>query len=41
VESILDLEHTDRRRWVREISSINERSNTEGRNASDRDYSFA
>jgi Family of unknown function (DUF6760) len=40
VESILNLEHAERLRWVREISSINERSNTEGRNAADRDYSF-
>jgi uncharacterized protein DUF6760 len=26
-ESILNLEHADRRRWVKEISSINERRN--------------
>jgi hypothetical protein len=26
-ESILNLEHGDRRRWVQEISSINERRN--------------
>ena len=26
-EAIMDLEHADRRRWVREISAINERSN--------------
>ena len=28
-ESILNLEHADRRRWVREISGINERINQE------------
>ena len=27
-ESILSLEHADRRRWVEEISSINQRVNT-------------
>jgi hypothetical protein len=26
-EAIMDLEHADRRRWVREISAINERAN--------------
>ena len=31
-ETILDLEHGDRRRWVKEISSINERRNTEQAN---------
>jgi hypothetical protein len=41
VESILALEHAERVRWVREISSINERSNTEGRDAADRDYALA
>jgi hypothetical protein len=41
VDSILNLEHAERRRWVREISSINDRSNTEGRNARDPEYSFA
>ena len=25
----MDLEHGDRRRWVREISSINQKKNTE------------
>jgi len=28
-ESVLSLEHGDRRRWVEEISSINERVNSE------------
>lgn len=26
-EAILGLEHADRRRWVREISGLNERAN--------------
>jgi hypothetical protein len=29
-EAILDLEHEDRRRWVREISAINQRRNAGG-----------
>ena len=29
-ETILDLEHEDRRRWVREISAINQRRNADG-----------
>jgi hypothetical protein len=29
-ESVLDLEHADRRRWVEEISAINESLNSEG-----------
>jgi hypothetical protein len=28
-QTILDLEHEDRRRWVREISAINERINAD------------
>jgi hypothetical protein len=28
-EAILDLEHAERRRWVHQISSINERINAE------------
>jgi hypothetical protein len=27
LDTVLDLEHTERRRWVQEISSINERIN--------------
>jgi len=26
-EAVLDMEHADRRRWVREISAINQRMN--------------
>ena len=40
-DMILNLEHGDRLRWVREISSINQRSNAEGQNASDREDVFA
>jgi hypothetical protein len=29
----LNLEHADRRRWVKEISTINERRNSEQSNA--------
>lgn len=29
IESVLTLEHADRRRWVDEISAINERINNE------------
>jgi hypothetical protein len=29
-ETILDLEHEDRRRWVQEISAINQRRNVDG-----------
>jgi hypothetical protein len=29
IERILNLEHRDRQRWVREISRINERANGE------------
>jgi hypothetical protein len=28
-ETIMDFEHADRRRWVQEISGINERANGE------------
>jgi hypothetical protein len=28
-DAILDLEHTERRRWVQEISSINQKLNEE------------
>ena len=28
-EAVLDLEHDERRRWVKEISAINERMNQE------------
>ena len=28
-DAILDLEHADRRRWVQEISAINQRANEE------------
>ena len=28
-EAVLDLEHADRRRWVQEISAINQRLNAE------------
>lgn len=28
-EAVLNMEHADRRRWVREISAINERRNQE------------
>jgi hypothetical protein len=28
-EAVLNMEHADRRRWVREISAINERRNKE------------
>ena len=30
-ESVLTLEHAERRRWVEEISAINERMNAEAR----------
>lgn len=33
MESVLNLEHGDRQRWVKEISSINERRNSECTNA--------
>ena len=33
-DSILGMEHGDRRRWVKEISAINERRNSESENAS-------
>lgn len=29
LESVLELEHEERRRWVQEISSINQRMNGE------------
>lgn len=32
VETILDLEHEDRRLWVKEISAINQRRNAEQTN---------
>jgi hypothetical protein len=32
MESVLNLEHGDRQRWVKEISSINERRNSESAN---------
>jgi hypothetical protein len=41
VDSILSFEHGERLRWVREISSINQRSNAEGLNASERENIFA
>ncbi len=41
VDTILDLEHGERVRWVREISSINQRRNAEGLNASERDKILA
>ena len=41
VDSIVSLEHGERLRWVREISSINQSSNTEGQNARDRENLFA
>jgi len=28
-ETIMDLEHSERRRWVKEISAINQRINSE------------
>jgi hypothetical protein len=34
-ETILNLEHGDRRRWVKEISSINQRRNAERENEAD------
>ena len=37
VETILSLEHGERQRWLREISSINQRSNAEGQDASKRE----
>ena len=33
-DSILRMEHEDRRRWVKEISAINERRNSENENES-------
>jgi Family of unknown function (DUF6760) len=33
VDAILNLEHEDRRRWVQEISAINQRRNAEAENA--------
>jgi hypothetical protein len=37
----MNLEHGDRLRWVREISNINQRSNAEGQNGSEREDVFA
>jgi hypothetical protein len=34
-ETILTLEHGERRRWVKEISTINERRNSEKENEGD------
>jgi len=39
-EAILSLEHGERLRWVREISSINQRSNSEGQDAGNRENLF-
>ena len=41
VDTILNLEHGERLRWLREISSINQRSNSEGQDASNRQNLFA
>jgi hypothetical protein len=35
LETIVHLEHGDRLRWVKEISAINERKNSESSNESD------
>lgn len=40
-EAILELEHRDRQRWVKEISAINQRMNSERANESDRQTSFS
>lgn len=40
-ETIVNLEHSDRLRWVKEISAINERKNSESSNESDFDASFS
>jgi len=41
METILNLEHQERLRWVREISGINQRSNAEGMHGSERENFFA
>jgi hypothetical protein len=41
VDAILNLEHGERLRWLREISSINQRSNSEGQDAGNRQNLFA
>jgi uncharacterized protein DUF6760 len=40
-ETVLNLEHGERHRWVREISSINQRTNAEGEHASEREKLLA
>lgn len=33
LEAVVDMEHADRQRWIREISAINQRANDESRDA--------
>jgi hypothetical protein len=40
-ETIFNLEHGDRQRWVKEISAINQRMNSERGHASDLETSFS
>lgn len=40
-ETIVNLEHADRLRWVKEISAINERKNSERNHESDFDTKFS
>lgn len=40
-ETIVSLEHGDRLRWVKEISAINQRMNSERTNESDFQTSFS
>jgi hypothetical protein len=41
VDTILNLEHRERQVWLREISSINQRSNAEGQDANNRENLFS
>jgi len=40
-ETIVNLEHGDRLRWVKEISAINERMNSERSNETDLEPAFS
>ena len=40
-ESIVNLEHADRLRWIKEISAINERKNSESSHESDSEAKFS
>jgi hypothetical protein len=40
-ETIVSLEHGDRQRWVKEISAINQRMNSERSNETDFESTFS